>query len=1148
MLQPLISRTAMIRHHATIAAVSLAACASLWGKPSTRLAAEWLVPSTSTSKVIVLVDADTGTTRIATVSGGGDVGWLPGIPTGTPDVSDVTGGLSGASGEVLAIASRTSNRVVLLDIDTAAPYPRPVAGLAGVGPSGVTSLGSAGTRELLVASSENGSSPGRLESRVNPGTTAALLLESPNLNRAFRRLQPATTPGGSQAIAVFTETFGVNTRFGLIDRDGANHQLKFLGTFSGNVEVASQVASHSHPATPYLIGYRPGLTTVQLLSLSLPLDITSSITSLPVTFPFAVSAVMPITDGGDGPLNEGFLAIADDGSEVRHFRVNAAGTGIEATGQVFTPDPGSVLSGVAVLPGIGIMKLEAPAAGQASTTFSFHQWDGAAWVQTDAGTMPDVATATAAPATVLFYDANPAASNAARLLGVQSMPDWTSLSSYPDPFPASVVREAFASSAAGLTPVGSSTITPPSGSTHIITTQAEPGVSITTLGTIDALLAPDLQIDPPSGTYNQSFLATATFDANRHILRYRRDGADWKLFDTSVPVAWTTSLQFSLEAKSDGSRGPIVSRQYTLPVDDILGLDSDNDGVPDFVEIHLGLDPFSGADADGDGVSDLDEILAGTNPADPLDTPPARDPEDAFRIAPAGGLSVVATASDHLAREVANGEDLAARALDGSLIARAPVAGPFAPPLPDGGTRGALLQANTAPPFHELVAITTPLYFNNTVNSARSGREIIGHIPADPPPVFAPAITPTPGMSLADAANAWISAAISAAANHPKANARTSLHPADSAVSVLLEHLFHSALAAAPPGGTPPALDAFTFFPAREADVARTPASAGDRAHLRALGYDHRLALDIASAARPAMAATADAIYQHHANNSPTSPGIALPVDALRAMLRGGPAPAGYSGAVPPATLSAATTAYNDALADLANAFRPFETWLIEVTPGPSPAGVYQRVSDAADVILLTPAGERFRLEKGIGLTPGTRFSVSGFTDTPPLDGLPTIEITAAVLDFKPVASDNDQDGNLLDDEWEKFFFGATGQDPYSDPHGDGFTLLQYFLTGTDPRGGTTPPGSPAGLFPYDPLITATGDGGYTVDFSFPAEWQDHFTFLVERSLTLAPGSFAVLPGIPVSPLGGDRLRATIPAAHAPHGKAFFRITLGLAP
>ncbi len=49
--------------------------------------------------------------------------------------------------------------------------------------------------------------------------------------------------------------------------------------------------------------------------------------------------------------------------------------------------------------------------------------------------------------------------------------------------------------------------------------------------------------------------------------------------------------------------------------------DADRDGIPNIVEIQMGLNPLN-ADSDGDGVSDGDELAAGTNPLDPSDNRP----------------------------------------------------------------------------------------------------------------------------------------------------------------------------------------------------------------------------------------------------------------------------------------------------------------------------------------------------------------------------------------------------------------------------------------------------------------------------------------------------------------------------------------------
>src|SRR5205085_8603585 len=56
----------------------------------------------------------------------------------------------------------------------------------------------------------------------------------------------------------------------------------------------------------------------------------------------------------------------------------------------------------------------------------------------------------------------------------------------------------------------------------------------------------------------------------------------------------------------------------TLRVSDLIIVDSDGDGLPDWWEDRFGLNKNSSSDAaldsDGDGVSNLNEFLAGTNP------------------------------------------------------------------------------------------------------------------------------------------------------------------------------------------------------------------------------------------------------------------------------------------------------------------------------------------------------------------------------------------------------------------------------------------------------------------------------------------------------------------------------------------------------
>jgi hypothetical protein len=1124
----------------TAIAITLAAAPLLFAAPpTTHLGAEWMVPSGGASPAFSLVDVATGAVRIAQMDASGVVTWPHHIASGVADVSDVAGG------EALAITSASANRVVVMDPAAPLPFPKLLPGLDGVGPTGVAATGPLGALELTIASASNGIVIGKLETHENVLDTAALMAANAQPGRAFRRAQPLVAPGGASSLALVSLNAGGNfTQAWLVARDGASHVVDSDVILEGPYEFVTNIASVLHPTVPFVVAHVAGSDEAVLIAFSTPLTVSSTADDSPFLFPHPMASVMPVVGGGAGPIDDGVIATAADGSEARWIRVNAAGDALVDGGHAFPSDGLSVVAGAAVVPGVGVVQLNAPGPGMPATSYFAYQWDGSMWQMTDAGMLPDLADAAGSPASLLFYNANPFNDTNARLLGVQTVRDWTSLASYPDGLPASVVRETFTSASAGLVNSGTTTLTPPVGTAHVIPNQAEPSISITALGGLDRVFAPRLRVSPDSGSYDTAFQAAATFDSSRYNLRYRRDGGDWLPYQSPLPVAWTTTLQFMLEDKATGGNGPIVTRTYMLDPADLADVDSDGDGVPDYVELYFGLDPFGGADSDGDGFSDLDEILQGNNPADPLDFP-----TESLNLSPGSSIRVVATATDFDAREIANAEDMVARAAaNGALLARAAVGG-ISPPLPDGGNRGALLASNSPPPFDDLVAVSTPLYFNNANTSDRSGREIIGFIPSDPPPMPDISFAPTSGMSLEDAATGWVAAAIAALGDTPLAFGRVVLTPATAATSVLLEELVHAAADSLRPAGDPmPPLENFTWFAARDVDAARARLTSDDLARLRSAGFSPRAALGVAEDAMPGLETMANAIYQRHAAVSASTPGMVLPIDALRTMLRGGSAPDGYAGAVSTAVLNDAIVAYQDGLAAAGAAFRPMATWVVEIPETPVAPGVYERVDDGISVALLRPTGARLLLDKGLGLRPGSQFTVVGFTDTPPSSGYPTMEVTGAALTFEPISSDRDDDGNLLDDEWEKFFFGETGQDPFSEPHGNGYSLLQYFFDGIDPRSGVLPGGPAVSLFPQLPIFTPAGGGGYTLDFVFPAAYQSQFTFIVERSFTLVAGSWVELPGIALTSLGGDELRAAIPPAAAPLGSAFYRIRVALAP
>jgi hypothetical protein len=294
------------------------------------------------------------------------------------------------------------------------------------------------------------------------------------------------------------------------------------------------------------------------------------------------------------------------------------------------------------------------------------------------------------------------------------------------------------------------------------------------------------------------------------------------------------------------------------------------------------------------------------------------------------------------------------------------------------------------------------------------------------------------------------------------------------------------------------------------------------------------------------MSLLANAVYHFHATNyvepaTAESPVLPLPIDALRLALRGQGLPASYAAAANHTTVNGAVAAYETAKNNRDQAFRPMAQWLVEVSTT-AERGVYLRLSDAREIVLLRENGERFYLDQGLGLATGTRFVVGGFTDTSPSATRPTMEVTTVVLSSAPQASDRDEDGNLLDDEWERYFFGAIGQNPQAIVKNSGYQLLQYFLDGIDPRGDDVPTGDSVIVAATHPMIAPRVGGGYTIDFRFPDAYASRFNFVIEASTSLETGSFATMDGINATRMEQNGYRFMIPASGATEARKFFRV------
>jgi hypothetical protein len=129
--------------------------------------------------------------------------------------------------------------------------------------------------------------------------------------------------------------------------------------------------------------------------------------------------------------------------------------------------------------------------------------------------------------------------------------------------------------------------------------------------------------------------------------------------------------------------------------------------------------------------------------------------------------------------------------------------------------------------------------------------------------------------------------------------------------------------------------------------------------------------------------------------------------------------------------VAAAASAFNSLLAAAPATKRPLETWQLVIQPATRPGDRYDYFrAGSGDLAWLTDdLNDRVFLDQGLGLQLGSIFTVEGFADVSA--GVPAgyagMELLRILAVVTPLAGDNDGNGNLLDDEWELFFFGAVG-------------------------------------------------------------------------------------------------------------------------
>ncbi len=1157
-----------------IPALSLVACLAATAAPSVYLDGEIHLPLEAEDGILI-IDRRSGQLRKITVDGSNQVVTSPSVHSGLPLVTGATSGYFSGGDEAVILSSADSNRLAFFN--TVSGSSSPLFGDVPA-PEFVAQLRKPGgaTRDLVGTHSETGGGDA-LNLRQEPGGSfASLEIIGGGVFGSFSAMQDLYDDPNGDRFAIGVENRPGITRMIYLNQNAAD---RIDGGFAGQVPADSLVASNIRrdDNTLMVATYVPGSGEITLSEISIPLSVGAVVN---VALPRKITSMAAAPEGlGAG----GFVVTYLDGTG-EYFTIDN-GNGINPV-QLFEPSGEDPFRGLLPVPNRGVIGVYG--SGGISKSFDFFAWDGAGFTLKDSGILNPLIPATQDFATLFWFSSEPLVDPAAALLQLDCSPDWTSKSSAV-PLPPNVLVETFVDPAAGLDNPVPTAPPVPAGSSHLLTNQISDTISLTAFDDKLALSLPPINVSPDSGPYQDPVQATVLVDDDLYRVFYREDtpGSNWQSYSGPVTVAYPSTWQFYTEEMASGFFSPIVTRTYTFDSDRLRTFDTDADGVPDFVEQEYGLDPNSGPDADADGFSDLDEIINNSNPNDDSSEPAVSTNPflgEGVRILAQAFNTGAGQASDGLAALPEDGELINLYSMTSGLLATAPVRILSSPALLSGQL-AASLETSSSVSVNELLVLNSPEYFflNGISPEVRGGREIYKLIPHpdQQAPVIAPVLS---GTDQASDSAVWVAAAASAYSSFEQVSTITDLEPIDTAVAVLVEAALFNALSSSfaapeqialgfpqliPADPGPPAIPEvpahaqFTLFGKRSGDSERTPFNLFMRDALigKGLSYD-RLLTEISTgvANSTELPQLVDELYEFHvAHSKPTAPEadviplLPFPLDALRMLIREGALPSQYSGAALTAQeITDSVAEIGTILGTLPNAYRPTDEWIVEVKAPTLPGDTYlfEKTDDLSPVRFFETDGDPLNLDQGLGLALGTRYKVKGYTDVTtdaPYVGMAVLSIEVISV---PLASDNDVNANLLGDDWEEFFFGALGVvGPYDLHPVNGFTYLQLYLIGFDPRDDNTEIPAVGAVTPAitNFKVLELPGGKIGIHFDFPADYIGSFSFVVQRSedIGITQSFTDVTVAAPVG-LGRDSWEFDLGTTPYLPDANFFRIGLAL--
>jgi len=562
---------------------------------------------------LVLVDGTGASVRVGYQLSAGNLAWAAPRTLGMEEVTDISCGrfYSMYSQDLLVATAPALNRYNLYYLPTAADIPVPQAAYAvGTGPQSIVAMdiGGAGNTaedDLFSVSIMNGSAPFKGTSVRSDGTAFSTLGTPVSIGSAWKHLNRVEYATGREALGIIDAISSGVFRLYDLSSGGISHIVSMYLSMPNSPAYVSFIPAGDSLAQ-FLV-WEPGSYTVKAFSMTEP-SAGSYAFSSTVSYDLGspIDSIQLVRGGGTTRLAVFFK----NGQTMAIFDYD--GTSAPVHLQDLSAPVGELLIGALPM-GSDDFAFFTSASGDFSGAVTVDRQHFSGGQFSSVGTVQLAAPSIAgAAANVMTFEGEPLVDNTPRRLQLLRGGDWADDVN----ISAGQVSAIVETDSGVLTGLGNPQVVglgaADPAAAYTLANQLHAAIAVFSFDAARGEEVAVLQVFPDPGTYGTS-IEVSLSATPAATLFYRTDSSSaWTFYSAPFALFADTDVQYYALVGTKRSIIHTAAYRFSETPSD---LDSDGDGVPDYVELANGLDPLeSGLDADGDGYSDLDELLAGSDP------------------------------------------------------------------------------------------------------------------------------------------------------------------------------------------------------------------------------------------------------------------------------------------------------------------------------------------------------------------------------------------------------------------------------------------------------------------------------------------------------------------------------------------------------